>query len=279
MLGTVTKNKRELPLEFVVSNRPEHSSLFGHNDGVQMVSNMARPKKCVIMVSTMHCDNGVDLEDKEKPHAIRDYNATKCPVDRINQMANTFSTRRKIRRWSMTIFFNILDIAGINAYITWLLHNPTWHENEKVHRRSIFLKKLACSLMEPWIRQRPNNQPRGAMQATVRRARELCLNNAESPEVEAPQETQKARRRCHLYVGRSRVRTACSRCHQPTCMAHGSVICKACARNWQINFYTSFDTSGILLFFLLPIDLEYLKLPTLNCRIMAYDYSSLAKIT
>ena len=157
VLGTVRKNKRELPPLFVASNRPEHFSLFGYNDGVQIVSSMALPKKCVIMVSIMHSDNGVELDNKEKPHAIRDYNATKCPVDRIDQMANTLTTRRKTRRWPMTIFFNILGIAAINSYISWLLLHPTWHENERVHRRSIFLKELACSLMEPWIRERPDD--------------------------------------------------------------------------------------------------------------------------
>ena len=103
-----------------------------------------------------------------KSHTLLDFNMTKCPVDRIDQMANTFTSRRKTRRWPMTVFYNILDIAGINAYITWLLRNPTWHQHEQVHRRSIFLKELACALMEPWIRQRPEDQPRGAMRSTVR---------------------------------------------------------------------------------------------------------------
>ena len=223
MLGTVRKNKRELPPEFVASNRPEHSSLFGYNDGVQIVSSMARSKKCVIMVSTMHSDNGVELDNKEKPHAIRDYNATKCPVDRIDQMANTLTTRRKTRRWPMTIFFNILDIAAINSYISWLLLHPTWHKNERVHRRSIFLKEQACSLMEPWIRERPDDQRRGAMRATVRRARELCLEEADAPAPEGPQEALGVRRRCHLCVG-----VVCSRVKTPTCMAHCTVVCNDC---------------------------------------------------
>ena len=46
--------------------------------------------KCVVMVSTMHSSNAVDLEDNEKPQPIVDYNMTKCPVDRIDQIVNSF---------------------------------------------------------------------------------------------------------------------------------------------------------------------------------------------
>ena len=71
MLGTLAKNKRELPPEFTAAGRPEHSSLFGYKEGMQLVSYMARPRKCVIMLSTMHSSNAVDLDDKEKPYSAR----------------------------------------------------------------------------------------------------------------------------------------------------------------------------------------------------------------
>ena len=126
-------------------------------------------------------------------------------------------------------FYNILDIASVNGYITWLLRNPSWNDHSRVHRRSIFLKELAYGLMEPWIRLRSDDQAKGAMRATVRRARELCLNEAEAETTGIPlQQDPNVRRRCYLWQERCRVRTTCSRCNQATCMAHGALICGSC---------------------------------------------------
>ena len=49
----------------------------------------------------------------QKPEIILKYNQTKGSMDSIDQMAMTFTTKRKTKRWPLVIFFNVLDLATI----------------------------------------------------------------------------------------------------------------------------------------------------------------------
>jgi hypothetical protein len=133
LLGTLRKNKGEVPKEFL-SKKPHLSSSFAYSGPMQLTSYMAKPSKCVLLLSTLHTSNVVDESLEQKPLSILDYNQYKYPVDALDQMIYSFSTRRKVRRWPMTIFFHILDLIGVNAYITWVKKHPSQQE------RSAFLK-------------------------------------------------------------------------------------------------------------------------------------------
>ena len=117
-VGTVRKNKRQLPSEFVATKgREQFSSLFGFNDGKTLVSYVPRPKKNVILISTLHNDNAIDpdSEGQKKPSIITFYNSTKGGVDTTEKMCATFNVSRNIKRWPMVIFFTLLNVGGINA--------------------------------------------------------------------------------------------------------------------------------------------------------------------
>jgi hypothetical protein len=53
----------------------------------------------------------------------------------------------------MVLFYNILDVSGVNAFIIWTHLNPDWHKN-KTHRRRLFLKQLGKDLVEEHLRSR-----------------------------------------------------------------------------------------------------------------------------
>ncbi|CAI6377248.1 unnamed protein product [Macrosiphum euphorbiae] len=148
------RNKREIPPEFISEkNRQVGSSLSGFQNDMSLTScdeekKIVPPKKWVIILSTMH--DTVDIDpDTHKPETIMDYNSTKGGVDSVDQMCLTYSTSRKTRRWTMTVFFRILDIAGINSYKIYLANNL-----EKNIRRKEYLKTLAISLMQEHWRER-----------------------------------------------------------------------------------------------------------------------------
>lgn len=74
MVGTLRKNKRELPFELLPSNtRPQKSSIFAYQDDVTLVSYCPKQNKAVLVLSTMHSDGTVD-EDTQKPDIILFYN-------------------------------------------------------------------------------------------------------------------------------------------------------------------------------------------------------------
>jgi hypothetical protein len=85
LLGTVRKNKRELPAALLPSKRPEQQSLFAFTTDTAIVSYSPKKNKTVVLLSTMHNSEEVDDSNKRKPVMILDYNATKGAVDAFDQ--------------------------------------------------------------------------------------------------------------------------------------------------------------------------------------------------
>ena len=54
---------------------------------------------------------------KMKPNTVTYYNRTKCVVDIAVQMLRKYSSRYDTRRWPVHVFYNVLDIAAVNAWI------------------------------------------------------------------------------------------------------------------------------------------------------------------
>lgn len=68
LVGTVRKNKREIPCLFLkTKNRPVVSSSFAFRDNSTMVSYKAKTNKDVILRSSMHNDEAVDSMEGIRP--------------------------------------------------------------------------------------------------------------------------------------------------------------------------------------------------------------------
>ena len=66
----------------------------------------------------MHSSPHVDIESrKQKPNGILFYNKNKVAVDCFDQMTRLYTTRSAPRRWPLSVWGNILDIAAINTKI------------------------------------------------------------------------------------------------------------------------------------------------------------------
>lgn len=72
--------------------------------------------KAVILLSTVHYDTSV-AGIKKKPEAIMHYNKTKTGVDVMDQMLGKYTTKRRTNRWTLAIFYNMIDVMGLASYI------------------------------------------------------------------------------------------------------------------------------------------------------------------
>ena len=90
-LGTIRKNKPEMPCEFMPSRtRAVESSIFGFHKQVTMVSYVPKKNRVVNLISTMH--NTAEIsDDRQKPLMILDYNKLKCGVDVLDQVGSLIS--------------------------------------------------------------------------------------------------------------------------------------------------------------------------------------------
>ena len=149
-------------------------------------------------------------------------------VDHMNEMVQTYSCKRKTKRWPMTFFFNMIDIAGIGAFVIWTSKNPEWNDG-KLHRRRLFLQELGRSLTDAHLDRRHQNPQ--AVQRNVRLAMQSIGLSVTSTEPVATLEAG-GKQRCRL-CSRERdrkVATHCADCHIPCCPDHHKIICDLCWR-------------------------------------------------
>ena len=72
----------------------------------------------VLLLSSMHRSAAVSESDpKRKPEPILFYNSTKGGVDTADEMLRGYSTKSASRRWPLAVFFNLIDIVALNAFI------------------------------------------------------------------------------------------------------------------------------------------------------------------
>uniref|UniRef100_A0A915ENP4 PiggyBac transposable element-derived protein domain-containing protein n=1 Tax=Ditylenchus dipsaci TaxID=166011 RepID=A0A915ENP4_9BILA len=169
LIGTVRHNRGEVPLSFIAKRvRESYSSVFGFQEKATLVSYC--PKKGrnpVILLSTMHHNAKVSSSEQKKPEIVTDYNATKGGVDTLDQMVRTYSTKRKTCRWPMVIFYNMLDIAAVNAFVIWSKINPGIDESQKRGGSNGVFKKQKLRLWRKGIatgrnrRYKPNSPCNG----------------------------------------------------------------------------------------------------------------------
>ena len=155
LVGTLKKNKREIPAEFLPKKqKPISSSMFGFQKHATLVSFTPKNNKSVVLLSTMFRDAKVDAETK-KPEIIQFYKSTKGGVDTVDQLCGNYSVSKRTCWWPLCVFFYLVNIVGVNGQI---LFNKTRRSVDEAQNRRQFLKNLAMSLMKPHLQDRAQLQ-------------------------------------------------------------------------------------------------------------------------
>lgn len=222
LVGTIKKNKRELPpITVNVKDRPVGSSLFAFNRDMTLVSYKPKKNKNVLLLSTMHTSDDMD-DAVDKPEIVTFYNSTKSGVDTVDQMKSLYNVARITRRWTLVIFFALLNIAGINAYVI-----QCTNFGQKPPRKD-FLKSLSKALVKEHLHARL--VCKSLPQSIKLRLKEV-LNIQEIPATRDHNEQRRGR--CKLCDRKKNRPTKymCHNgaCHKFVCLEHvGSVNCPDC---------------------------------------------------
>jgi hypothetical protein len=228
ILGTIRKNKGELPHPILVTKRPEHESIFAFTADTTLVSYSPKKNRSVILMSTMHNKAEVDTDGQGcKPYMILDYNATKGAVDAFDQCISYYTCCHQTRRWPMRIFFFLIDAACYNAYVLWKLTSEK--PNKRVNRCRIFLTTAGEKLVRPFIEMRAI-VPTISHQPSVARA---MLSVGVQPVLLKPELNKSRKRgRCHACPRKKdvKVENRCAECEQFVCQQHAEkkLVCKRC---------------------------------------------------
>jgi hypothetical protein len=154
-------------------------------------------------------------------------------------------------RWPMVVFYDILDVSAVNAFILWTHINPTWNQN-KLQRRRLFLKELGKGLVAEHLQTRltlPNLSLslRAIIEESIREMHTENDDNTESAVGTSQSDDNADRRhgeeddfqvpRASLKRGRctlcdrkrdKKVRITCHQCHSFVCVDHSKVVCNNC---------------------------------------------------
>lgn len=222
LLGTLRKNKTQIPQEFkITKNRPVFSSYFGFSGKKVLVSYKPKNNKIVLLLSTMHNDNSIDSSTgaAKKPNMITMYNATKGSVDTMDKKTENYTVARRCMRWPLVVFYSMLNIGGLNAQII-------FQENTSIRKtRLVFLKTLARQLMQEQMEYRLTMD---CLPKQIKlRLNEYC--NITRPNVGEIQRVR-ASGRC-TFCDRSKDRKAtkvCTNCARLICRDHIIETCPDC---------------------------------------------------
>ncbi|GBP21878.1 PiggyBac transposable element-derived protein 4 [Eumeta japonica] len=223
VVGTLRSNKREIPKEMVnTRNRPVGNSIFGFDKEMTLVSYKPKTNKIAYLLSTTHDQPSINANSK-KPEIIEFYNSTKGAVDTVDQMCSIMSTSRKTNRWPICLFFNILNLTIVNAYV---IHVSNAIRNgTKPMKRRPFALQLADDLMKPWLQERYQ---------TVTLQRNLKLIIAEILKINDPQEgpshdVPKTRKFATSVLQKRRMTTTFCKVQNTDLQEHVVSMCNLCS--------------------------------------------------
>ena len=145
LVQTMNKVRLELPASAKRSQERYSSKLTKTGDRAISTVYQCEPKKNVCVLSSLHMSVELGESEKKKPEKMEFYNKSKCDVDVANQMARQCSVKAGTRWWPVAVFYNILGLAGINAFV---LHKK--QTGDKISRRD-FLFKFTTELREDYI--------------------------------------------------------------------------------------------------------------------------------
>ena len=102
----------------------------------------------------MHSTTDIVTNHEKLPETVQFYNISKCGVYILDQTARRYSTRAAARRWPVHVFFNILDLAAINA---WIIYRDVTGEKTSRHA---FLRQFDEELREVYKEKRESMVPK-----------------------------------------------------------------------------------------------------------------------
>ncbi|KAL3062048.1 hypothetical protein OYC64_010047 [Pagothenia borchgrevinki] len=144
LVGTIKRNKRELPPSVQVTAELFSTTVL-KSEKVVLSVYQCKPRRNVTILSTQHQHVDISTERKKTPETVEYYNHSKVGVDVLDQMARQYSVKGGTRRWPVAVFYNVLDLAVINA---WVLYRSCLSQN--IPRRD-FMLQLAHELRAEWM--------------------------------------------------------------------------------------------------------------------------------
>ncbi|KAJ8883967.1 hypothetical protein PR048_015823, partial [Dryococelus australis] len=139
-----------IPQSVKIRKPPLYDTIVMKNNEITLTVYQGKNHKNILVLSPLHSNISIGNDQKHLPETVSFYNATKYGVDVLNQMARKYSVRVASRCWPVKVFYNILDLTGIN---TWVLFKQI--TGKRINQR-VFLQMLSVELRSASAQSRQN---------------------------------------------------------------------------------------------------------------------------
>ena len=238
LLGTMNRQRREMPPSARGKDKLNTTKLMKSSTATLTIY-QSKPRKNVCVLSTMHPSVAISADPPHKPETVLDYNGSKWGVDILDQMARNYTVRAPTTRWPVAVFYNILDLAAINAYV---LYRQCLGK-ERLTRRE-FLQELALQLRKAHIHERDSIPRTPHMVGRARRV--LLPTTPQESQQNKPQAAKRARtpstpQTPDTPAGKKRRQCQMDRCGGnktvDSCHICGKRACGTCAGAFSMTCY------------------------------------------
>ena len=148
IVGIVNRIRKQIPQEIKKMKKDLYATKVFKHDGCTLTVYQAKTTKNVLLISTMHATVDTGDDRKSWPGTVKFCNSVKFGVDVLDQMARKYTVNAVSHRWPVQFFYNILDLAAINASILYKLVTGS-----KISRRR-YLLRLSEKLRSRFVEER-----------------------------------------------------------------------------------------------------------------------------
>ena len=121
-----------------IKGKERYSSTFVFTKDTTLVSYIPKKNKYFVL-QRLHKNDKIEQNIQRKPEMIIDYNKSEGAADICDKMVAIYISKRKVNRWLLVVFSNILDIPAYNAFVLYCKINKSWKKDSPYKRRFFFL--------------------------------------------------------------------------------------------------------------------------------------------
>jgi len=232
MVGSLRRDNLDVPPLFK-SALPKETYHIAYQINKTLVSYKPESDKIILLLSSLHSDGEINKAEN-KPEIVLHYNETIGASDTFDQLCDEYTVSRKTHRWSVRIFYSMLDQAAVNSFVLYTLN-----ANNPVITRDRFLLEISMGLIKPYLLKlllRPN------LHILVQYRLKSFLDENNLPEeyscnLRLDVSNKSKRVGCYLCPTSKRIRTysKCLKCNNFMCTKHKASICQSCAEDQFFN--------------------------------------------
>ena len=157
-------------------------------------------------------------------------------VDMLYQKCARYTVQRATRRWTMAMFYGMINIAAVNALVIYANNMRKDQPDNKI-KRKYFMLRITHDLVTPFVTQR---YKLSTLPRNIKTARVTCgfVSDSEENTTQDPEDYEVISRKqshCHVCRRSRDVKTqfVCKGCEHYVCKDHMIMIvtCDICKNN------------------------------------------------